>query len=85
MSDYDFSGLTYRQREILSFQGWSVSRAGFLPQPRPSTMRKLIDRGLAIEHETKFHGLKVLEYEVPIPVHMAWCKICADSVDSGKV
>ncbi len=74
MSEYDFSGLTDSQQTLLSFQGWRAGQG--MRQPDRRTVKKLIDRGLLIEHERRHEGVAVLEYEVPIPVHMAWCEYC---------
>jgi len=73
---YDFSGLTVRQQEVLTFQGWDVSMGGKVPQPAPKTVRKLIERGLVVERINKGPIFTVREYEVPINVHIAWCDHC---------
>lgn len=72
---FDFSGLTTAQAELLSFQGWSPGCGR--KQPRPSTVRKLIDRGLVVEGTHKVGLATVTTYTVPIPVHIAWCAHCA--------
>ncbi len=74
-AQYDFSALTEKQKALLTFQGWSVDSS--IPQPSPSTVKKLIARGLVIAHELVRGHWKITEYEVPIPVHAAWCAYCA--------
>lgn len=76
---YDFSGLTPRQQELLTFQGWQIG-CELMPQPGPRTVRKLIDRGLVVEHQRRVgsgpFAMTVREYEVPLDVHLAWCRFC---------
>jgi hypothetical protein len=76
MSNYDFSGLTESQQELLTFQGWSLNDSR--NQPSKATVKKLIERGLVVQHEYKRGDFSVAEYEVPIPVHMAWCAYCSE-------
>lgn len=78
--DYDFAGLTLTQQRLLTFQGWCVEDAGRIPQPSKRTVKKLLERGLVVEHINQGRIFSVREYEVPIPVHMAWCQHCADRV-----
>lgn len=75
--DYDFARLTQAQQSLLSFQGWTASEASHRPQPQPRTVAKLIERGLVIQHEVDYGRMIVMEYEVPIPVHIAWCAQCS--------
>jgi len=71
---FDFSNLTFRQKELLTFHGWH-SRCG-RPQPTPETVRKLKERGLV--RELRVGGAMTwLEYEVPLAVHIAWCEACS--------
>ena len=78
---YDFSRLTAAQQNLLTFQGWQIGShypgGSMRPQPGPRTVRKLIERGLVIPHEVQKGGLTVIEYEIPILVHMAWCEECS--------
>lgn len=79
MSEYNFKGLTNHQQMILTRQGWSLRDADSgVCQPSSRSVNKLITRGLVIEHEEKWRGMIVKTYEVPIPVHMAWCSWCAE-------
>lgn len=82
--EYDFTGLTLAQQRVLTFQGWTAPRgssaatmATIDPQPSREQMAPLVARGLVIEHRvTESRGgipMTWWEYEVPIPVHMAWC------------
>jgi hypothetical protein len=77
----DFSGLTPKQQELLTYQGWYLDSDR--PQPRERTVAELIKRGLVIEHTRPWIGVTFKEYEVPIPVHMAWCAHCA-AAEIGK-
>jgi hypothetical protein len=74
---FDFSRLTIKQKELLSFQGWGIHSLPEIPQPLPRTVKKLIERGLVVEHKICWRGMTVIEYEVPISVHIAWCAKCA--------
>lgn len=78
---YDFSGLAPRQQELLTFQGWQAGSKFPAVQPGPATVKKLIARGLVVEHlvEQMFgpFPMTVREYEVPLLVHAAWCEHCA--------
>lgn len=82
VNDIDFTGLSIAQQTVMTLQGWTPSMAasGICPQPSREAMRPLIDRGLIVEHEvTSVRGgipMTWWEYEVPIPVHMAWCLEC---------
>lgn len=73
VANFDFSGLTPRQQEVLAFQGWTTSMAGMVPQPSKRTVQKLLDRGLVIEHIVQRGCFTYREYEVPLAVHIAWC------------
>lgn len=83
---YDFSNLTERQQELLTFQGWRVGQkypdGSIWVQPHKSTIRTLQARGLIFAHSVREHsnvGLSwtVTEWHVPLDVHMAWCEHCA--------
>lgn len=76
---YDFSGLTPAQQRVLTFQGWSMGQG---KQPSKATVRKLVDRGLLVARERKFMATTVTEYDVPIPVHAAWCAWCSQQEQS---
>lgn len=73
---YDFSNLTGAQQSLLTFQGWAPG-ARHTKQPRPGTVKKLIDRGLVVASTRPFMGISVPVYEVPLDVHMAWCQHCS--------
>lgn len=79
MTEYDFSGLTCEQYWLLTCQGWTVE-SRIPPKPTEDMIKPLIERGLLIEYESKKRDIIVKEYEVPIDVHIAWCRYC-----SGKV
>jgi len=78
MSEYDFSGLTVAQQNLILFQGWGVGSDR--PQPSKRTVKKLIDRGLMVEEIVLAGGVRVSQYYVPICVHIAWCQYCSDQV-----
>lgn len=50
------------------------------------TLAALADRGLIVGQERtsrdRFGVMTWIEYEVPIPVHMAWCAVCAEEWDA---
>lgn len=73
---FDFSGLTPAQQELLTFQGWEPGTR--MRQPRPQTVRKLLERGLVVERPMQFMGVAIKAYDVPIPIHMAWCAWCSE-------
>lgn len=73
---YDFTGLTPNQQALLTFAGWTVETE-FFKQPAARTVKKLIDRGLVIPRERDWAGVRITEYEVPLPVHFAWCLRCS--------
>jgi len=75
-SVYDFTGLTHSQKELLTFSGWNRNCGRKQPQKR--TVEKLIRRGLIVERKAKESFMfYIIEYTVPLPVHMAWCKCCS--------
>lgn len=76
---YDFSRLTERQSELLTFGGWHVGCGR--QQPSKKTVSKLLERGLLVARETtqRIPGLipiAVTEYDVPIAVQAAWEAQC---------
>jgi len=84
----DFSNLTELQQELLTFHGWRVGQTypdgSVWFQPRKSTIRKLQVRGLIFAHVKSippscFGGvyMEVIEWHVPLSVHMAWCEHCS--------
>lgn len=73
---YDFTNLTERQQELLTYGGW-YGGSRLLPQPSQATVRKLLDRGLLVAHELRDGALSWTEYEVPTAVHIAWCGHCS--------
>jgi len=72
---YDFAGLTTTQKSVLTFQGWEPGC--HRKQPRPNTMTKLLERGLVVARTVRVAGIDIAAYDVPIPVHIAWCEHCA--------
>ena len=66
---------------LLTFQGWDTSST--FAQPSKRTVAKLIERGLVIPHERQVPAgvgaltMTVIEYEVPLVVHLAWCLMCS--------
>lgn len=84
MSDYDFTGLTETQKALLTFGGWQIGSQAVPVQPGKRTVAKLIERGLLVtQNKIEPCGrwrMTVTEYFVPIPVHMAWCQHCTDTL-----
>lgn len=88
---YDFSRLTPAQEWLLVLQGWHVGSK--LPdgspfvQPGKRTVKKLIERGLVVPCERVIDGkpfaMTVIEYHVPLDVHLAFCMSAGDN-NSGK-
>lgn len=74
---YDFSGLTNLQEWLLLYQGWHIGQRW--PDGRPwvqptrRMVKKLLERGLMTAREVKDRGLTVVEYDVPLTVHAAYC------------
>ncbi|MDF3019347.1 MAG: hypothetical protein K0Q92_650 [Steroidobacteraceae bacterium] len=75
---YDFSRLTPRQEELLTFGGWILddAKAGRV-QPSKRTVAKLIERGLVETSVVKERMWDVTQYHVPVDVHIAWCDHCS--------
>jgi hypothetical protein len=73
----DFTGLTQAQMYLLSYGGWSPNDKR--PQPRRTTVRKLIERGLVVERDVVFLGVRMRVYDVPTEIHMAFLEWCAGS------
>lgn len=79
---YDFSGLSDREGELLTFQGWTAQSTMPAVPPGRKAMRRLIARGLVIERSREYRGLTVTEYEVPLDVHVAWCARCSEAEEA---
>lgn len=89
---YDFSNLTIRQQELLTFQGWTYEfgRKMGISQPIKQTVRKLLARKLVVERKRQLpptrdfpFSMTIVEYEVPLHVHIAWCQYCSDAFAKG--
>lgn len=85
--DYDFSKLTPAQEWLIVYQGWHIGQkypdGSIWPQPSKRTVKKLLDRGLMFAREVSepvpgFGSMTVIEYDVPLDVHMAYCMQCAE-------
>lgn len=80
MSEYDFTGLTRVQQNLLTFDGWQIG-SKLLPQPSPKSVSRLIERGLVtsirVRDPSPLGNMFVTEYYVPTDVHMAWCEHCS--------
>lgn len=87
MPDFDFRGLTRRQKELLTVGGWRIDMRTV--QPQRATVQKLIQRGLLVERRvTDGHGwltILVSEYDVPLDVFQAWADHCAGREQAGKI
>ena len=73
--DYDFTGLTRAQENMLTNQGWD-KRDSFR-RPNVSTVNTLMDRGLLLMFPIAPGSTYPQCYIVPIPVHIAWWEYCA--------
>ena len=78
---FDFGGLTNAQQAVLMQQGWAPGRG---KQPRPNTMTKLLDRGLVVARSVRVAGVEIAAYDVPTPVHIAWCEHCSRSIGAPR-
>lgn len=87
MPDFDFRGLTRRQKELLTAGGWRIDMRTV--QPQRATVRKLLDRGLVVERRVTdgrgWPAILVSEYDVPLPVFQAWADHCAGRERAGRV
>lgn len=87
MNDLDriFAKLTPAQQRLMAFQGWTWSSVLGRPQPHRATAKALIRKGLMVQHILPLGpGITVFEYEVPIPIHIAWCAYCSRKFDETK-
>lgn len=76
---YDFTGLTNKQKELLTFQGWTL-QDGPGVQPSPRQVERLLKRGLIRRQIRADNAFSWAEYIVPIHVHAAWCAHCANNL-----
>lgn len=75
---YPIPGLNKRQREVFE----SIATGGEGPY-HPKTLAKLLAVGAIVERQRTIgrdaFGLVVVSnYSVPLPLHYAWCRWCAD-------
>lgn len=87
MPDFDFRGLTRRQKELLTAGGWRIDMRTV--QPQRATVQKLLDRGLVVERRVtdrrRHPAVLVSEYDVPLDVVQAWADHCAGRGQAGKI
>jgi hypothetical protein len=75
-------GLTRAQRDV--FEQIAI---GQTPYARPETIKVLLDKELIVRIADRVVGrdrfgiISVPDYEVPIPVHMAWCYWCSQNYE----
>jgi hypothetical protein len=81
---YTFDGLTDDQAALLTMQGWRPGDAPGFRQPSPASVAKLVERGLVEVIVVGAGGLSVTSYHVPLDVHMAWCRYCADRIEGEQ-
>lgn len=74
----EFANLSTLQMEALCSVAFGESGAGF----SQSTLRSLVRRGLiepkVIEQPTRFGKFTFTVYEMPLPVHIAFCAWCEE-------
>jgi len=69
-------GRTEEQRRVLD----EIGCGNFRPTARPSTIKALLKAGLIqqcgekVLGKDRFGVIAIPEYQMPTPVHMAWCK-----------
>ena len=75
-SSFDFTGLTRRQKELLSAGGWDSGRPLRTLQPTSQIVRKLLDRGLLTSYDVQdtrgWPTVTFTCYAVPESVARAW-------------
>ena len=74
--DYDFTGLTRKQQQLMTFQGWTL-QDGPGVQPSPRQVEKLLKRGLIVAQARADNACSWMEYIVPVHIHMLWCDYCS--------
>jgi len=74
---YDFSNLTNEQEWLICLHGWYLGKmypdGHQWPQPSPEVVRPLLKCGLLVERHAKYGSARVIEYDVPLVVHLAYC------------
>lgn len=71
-----FEKLTPAKHRLMAFNCASTARS------RPSTGEALLKIGLVRKTTYMVRGISVTDYEVPIPIHMAYCQWC-EELESG--
>jgi hypothetical protein len=76
--------LSAKQRHVLGMIAINEDRG----HP-PTTIHSLMKKGLIIAHQEQIYGpgntpidripMTVTRYDVPIPVHIAWCEWCSEN------
>ena len=80
-------GFTRSQQEAFEQIGAGNSTAA---RCHPKSVKFLLDHGMIEYVGMKTLGrdclglIQVPEYEVPLPIHMEWCKWCSENVVGGK-
>lgn len=84
MTPYPIKGLTKSQKEI--FEQVATGNNNLAYFHRHAAVKKLLEIG-AIKHigtdrmGSGWSTVKVKVYEVPLPIHAAWCKWCDENFD----
>lgn len=85
MTPYPIKGLTKGQKEV--FEDIAVGSPRHLSNFRLAAVNKLLSMG-AIEYcglkricADRFGEVLETQYQVPIPLHAAWCKWCDENFD----
>lgn len=84
MTPYPIKGLTKSQKEI--FEQVATGNNNLAYFHRPAAVKKLLEIGAIkkIGEDKMGSGwatITVPVYEVPLPIHAAWCKWCDDNFD----
>jgi hypothetical protein len=78
-------GKTAAQRRVLDLVGCG----DYCPPAKRATLDKMVEQGLLIRLPDKrigsdsFGVIALPQFEMPIPVHYAWCSYWAEQEDAG--
>lgn len=82
-----YRDLTKRQTEVLGL----IATGDTSPASSPTTLKKLVDKGLIVKFGRKTVGVDVFGkytvpmYEMPIAEHIAWCEWCSEQCKSREL
>jgi hypothetical protein len=84
-SQYDFSGLSRTQIDALANVAFNGGGAGCARQTLASLERRGFIEPEVVETPTSLGVLRITEWTMPLPVHMAFCAWCSVQPDCGSV